>query len=143
MNTHESSLPLHNSKRYNFWFKHQSAWFRILFALIILAGLIFPAVSQASAASPSGQSGTDKYTWTPQDADAPNLFSYMGNRSLRLDTANLPHITYGGDHLYYAHNDGSNWIFETVDPSPGVGLFASLALDSSNRPKSDRSHVVL
>ncbi|MDH7486327.1 MAG: carboxypeptidase regulatory-like domain-containing protein, partial [Anaerolineae bacterium] len=58
----------------------------------------------------------------------------MTNRSLRLDTSGHPHIAYGGDHLYYAWHDGAAWHLETVDPSPGVGRYASLGLDGAGFP---------
>jgi hypothetical protein len=54
--------------------------------------------------------------------------------SLRLDGNDHPHIAYGGDNLYHAWNDGISWHYETIDASPGVGVYASLALDSSGKP---------
>jgi len=55
-------------------------------------------------------------------------------RSLAVDGDNEPHIAYGGDHLYYAWHDGVTWQSETVDPAWGVGLYASLSLESSGVP---------
>ena len=72
--------------------------------------------------------------WITQAVDAPTLFAYMTDRSLRLDSANHPHIVFGGDHLYYGYHNGTSWSIETVDPANGVGLFASIALDASDRP---------
>jgi hypothetical protein len=41
---------------------------------------------------------------------------------------------YGGDHLYYAYFDGTSWTTEVADSSPEVGAYASIAVDSDNRP---------
>src|SRR4030042_2109936 len=113
--------------------RHSNSY-RFFLRMIILLCLVLLASASGSATELAEQSGVNNFTWTRTSADDPMLFSYMGDRSLRLDTNNPPHIAFGGDHLYYAHHDGSNWFFEKVDPSDGVGLFASLALDSSNRP---------
>ncbi len=111
-----------------------SSWTRILFGVIILVGMFFSASNQGDAAIQADQSITNAFLWKFRNVDDPMLFNYMGDRSLRLDSSNNPHIAFGGDHLYYASYDGSNWTFETVDPSDGVGLFTSLALDSQNKP---------
>jgi hypothetical protein len=58
----------------------------------------------------------------------------MGNRSLQLDAEGHPHIAYGGDHLYYARHDGTQWHYEVADGSAGVGEYASLALDGTGHP---------
>ena len=60
----------------------------------------------------------------------------MSSRSIAVDSNNHPHFAYGGDHLYYAYYDGSSWHYETVDSSPGVGRYASIALD-----ESDNAHI--
>ncbi|MEK6560031.1 MAG: hypothetical protein AABZ43_07790 [Planctomycetota bacterium] len=60
----------------------------------------------------------------------------MSSRAIAVDSNNHPHFTYGGDHLYYAYYDGSSWHYETVDSSPGVGRYASIALD-----ESDNAHI--
>jgi hypothetical protein len=61
--------------------------------------------------------------------------------SLAFDTLNRPHIAYydspsfGTGLLKYATYDGSAWQTYTVDNSAtNLGLYASLALDSNNRP---------
>ena len=69
-----------------------------------------------------------------QCVDCPKDYYRMTPGSLRLDSNDHPHIAYGGDHLYHAWNDGSTWHYETVDASPGVGAYASLALDSTGKP---------
>jgi len=35
--------------------------------------------------------------------------------SFALDSSDRPHIAYGGDHLYYAYFDGTQWQYEVVD----------------------------
>jgi hypothetical protein len=64
----------------------------------------------------------------------PQVLRYLTDRSLRLDPAGRPRIAYGGDHLYYAWHDGTTWHLETVDDAPGVGAYASLALDGGGYP---------
>ncbi len=69
-----------------------------------------------------------------QCVDCAKYYYNMTPGSLRLDGNDYPHIAYGGDHLYHAWNDGQTWHYETVDSSPGVGVYASLALDSTGKP---------
>jgi hypothetical protein len=71
--------------------------------------------------------------------DCPRYFSSMTRRSLRLDDDGHPHIAYGGDGLYYAWYDGAEWQHETVDSSPRVGLYTSLALDAAGYPHKSSS----
>jgi hypothetical protein len=72
--------------------------------------------------------------WHVECVDCPKQFSYMTDRSLRLDGDGRPHIAYGGKHLYYAWQDGTTWHIETVDSGRLVGRFASLVLDGSGQP---------
>jgi len=67
--------------------------------------------------------------WVIECADCPRYFDHLTDRSLRLDAAGHPRVAYGEDHLYYAWHDGSQWHSQVVDASPGVGGYASLALD--------------
>ncbi len=96
---------------------------------LFVGGLGISAV-RAADATPAH----DTITWTTEHVGPQPLISLMSARSVRLDSNGRPRIVYGGDHLYYASFDGANWTLETVDPDDGVGLFASLALDSLNRP---------
>ncbi len=75
------------------------------------------------------------HTWHIQRVDTPRFFQEMTDRSLRLDAQNHPHIAYGGDFLYYAWYDGTQWHSEIVDDSGGVGRYASLALDGDGNPR--------
>ncbi len=54
--------------------------------------------------------------------------------SLKLDSSNQPHISYGNNYLKYAVWNGSSWIITTADSNSGVNTYSSLALDSNNRP---------
>jgi hypothetical protein len=71
--------------------------------------------------------------WTIEGVDTPKHFDDLTQRSIALDSNNHPHIAYGGDHLYHAYYDGSQWHYETVDSSPGVNDYASIAIDSQNK----------
>ncbi len=72
--------------------------------------------------------------WITTCADCPKYVMEATDRNLQLDTQGLPHITYGGDHLYYAWYDGTAWRHETADRSRGVGQYAALALSASGQP---------
>ena len=72
-------------------------------------------------------------TWHTEYVEAPKFFLTM-RHYLALDSQGHPHLAYGGDYLYYAYYDGTNWHTETVDDSPGAGWYASLALDSHDLP---------
>src|SRR3989304_75936 len=72
--------------------------------------------------------------WTTQVVDAPKFFNNFYSRAIATEkTTNLPHIVYGGDRLYHAYFNGSQWQVETIDNSPFTGEFASLALDANNK----------
>jgi hypothetical protein len=59
---------------------------------------------------------------------------YLHDRSIAVEeTTNHPHIVYGEQNLYHSYFDGTQWQHETVDNSPGVGLSASIAIDSNNK----------
>ncbi|MCU0611800.1 MAG: carboxypeptidase regulatory-like domain-containing protein [Candidatus Eisenbacteria bacterium] len=94
-----------------------------------LLALAFLALSLAVSVA-----GTQPEDWMIECADCPKRFGKMTDRCLCLDTSGFPHIAYGHDHLYYAWFDGAFWHHETVDTSPGVGMFTSMAMDSMGFP---------
>jgi hypothetical protein len=97
-------------------------------------------VSEASIKTPETITSGDVVVqgsgavWAIETVDDPKTFSQMTDRSLVLDSADHPHITYGEDHLYYAWHDGTVWHHQTVDPSPSVGTYASIRVDSNDWP---------
>lgn len=86
----------------------------------------FPGGTEPAAAPAS--------TWQVEPVDLAKSFSLMSTRSLALDGADHPHIAYGGNGLYYAYHDGSNWNLETVDRTPGLGQYAAIGVDAAGHP---------
>ncbi len=74
---------------------------------------------------------------------APIRSSELRAGRMALDGAGRAHIPYctfhsipePSDHLYYAREEETGWYTTTVDPSPGVGQYSSLALDAAGRPR--------
>jgi hypothetical protein len=54
--------------------------------------------------------------------------------SLQIDSHNKPHLAYGGDHLYYAHQTPDGWQRSVVDAGNSVGEINALGLDSVDQP---------
>ena len=77
--------------------------------------------------------------WRTTPVDAPKQFKNFYGRSIAVDSSGNPHIVYGEDHLYHAYHDGTAWQAETVDNSPGVGQYASIAIYSAGG--TDSIHV--
>jgi len=110
---------------------------RLCALLVILVTIVaFSGYWLAKAADNTETPDANIVTWTTEKVTNTKLFSWMGTRSLRRDSSGVYHVAYGGDGLYYAFstNGGANWTVQTVDDSPGVGLYTSLALDSANKP---------
>jgi hypothetical protein len=76
----------------------------------------------------------DYFLWEVESVDAPKYILDMTNSYVAYDSYGNPHLAYGSDHLYYAYRSGSSWYLETVDSSPGVGSYASIALDKNDKP---------
>ena len=90
----------------------------LLFLVILIPTIIF----------------SEQHDWEIQCVDCRHSFQYMTDRSLRCDSQGHPHIVYGGDNLYHAYHDGYSWNIEIVDETPGVGWWASIALDDMDNP---------
>ena len=86
---------------------------------------------------PSGKNDTNLTApfqspdWMYEAVDESKGWDNCYQRTIALDADNHPHLAYGGDHLYHAWYDGGNWWNETVDSSPNVGAYASLAIDTA------------
>ena len=107
----------------------------ILLVLLISAMLGSLGLADARPASAAPQADQPiNYLWSTERADASRFFDNLTNRSMAVDTSGYPHMAYGGDHLYHAWFNGTNWIVETVDSSFGVGLYAAIDIDKNNHP---------
>jgi len=84
--------------------------------------------------SNSEQLIADENTWDIQFVDTAKQFHSMSTRSIVTDEDGTVHIVYGGDNLYYATFHEGSWQLTTIDNSPAVGTFASIALDSHGNP---------
>ena len=91
-----------------------------------------PGSADQRVAAAASEVSASTMMWSVQAVEAPKLFKEMTDRSLAVDGNGRPHIAYGGDHLYYAYYEGSKWVRETVDASPGVGAHASIAVTGTN-----------
>jgi hypothetical protein len=110
---------------------------RWLSALVVFSLLCigFAGAGVAQAPQPAGQEAAAAAfpVWQTEFAVNPSrAFAELSSRSLAFDSADHPHIAYGGDHLYHAWHDGSSWHTETVDAAWGVGRWASIAIDSGS-----------
>ena len=104
-------------------------------ALLIAFSLLAATIQGVTAGRLISSPESVDASWKLYQVDAPKYFLNMTDRSLHYDSAGKPHVVYGGEHLYYAWFDGSTWHKTTVDSSPDVGQYASLAFDTSNRPR--------
>jgi hypothetical protein len=110
---------------------------RMALFLVLSLVLSLPLSGAALGAPPRDADeveGGVQRIWALERVDAPQAYSNLTQRSLRVDSNNYPRVAYGGDHLYYARYDGSTWNITTVDGSFGVGQYASLALDRNGNP---------
>ncbi len=108
--------------------------------LSIISAVLFLSLTAASvlgapaAGRPNSSESVAPLAFSLNSVHAPKIFRDMNSHSLRLDSAKLPHVAYGADHLYYASYNGTTWDIQTVDASAGVGAYASLALGSDDTP---------
>ncbi len=87
-----------------------------------------------AAAPPITSTPPDPLPWQATCIDCPRAFDSLADHSLQVDSQGRLHVAYGGDHLYYATFDGLAWQRAVVDAAPGVGRYASLALDPNGAP---------
>jgi subtilisin family serine protease len=72
--------------------------------------------------------------WSIEAVDVPKRFSDFYSRAIAIDrVTNKPHIVYGGNQLYHAYFNGTQWIRETIDSALGAGRYASIAIDLNNK----------
>jgi hypothetical protein len=111
--------------------------------LPILLALLIPWLLALAPGVGSGAADqTRGLVWRSECVDCPTSVFQIGDRSLVVDAAGLPHVVYAGDMLYYASYDGAAsqaaWQVETIDSAPGSDdLYpspASLALDAAGAP---------
>ena len=108
-------------------------------AFVLLSVLCLDGATFAQDSPPPTVTGSSTLSastpWIPTCIDCPKRFDPPGDHYLAVDAQGRAHLAYGGDALYYPRQDGGQWQIETVDPAPGVGSAASLAIDSSGQPQ--------
>jgi hypothetical protein len=123
-------------------------WMRLgwLIASLLCAGILTVTVTRtASSAIRRGAPGAPDggLSWTIESVENNRYFYEMTDRSLATypktgslyqTLSNTLQYAYGGDHLYYAYFDGTSWANQVVDSNPGVGAYASIAVDKNNLP---------
>lgn len=55
-----------------------------------------------------------------------NFFSWGTFRGTAIDPDGILHVAYGGDNLYHASYNGSDWVLETVDIAPRSGKMPTM-----------------
>lgn len=89
-------------------------------------GLALPSALQTTNTDQLSQDGA----WFIERVDDTHYFTNTADRILQTNAQGYPRLAYGGDHLYYAAWDGSQWNIQVADASDYVGEYATLALDS-------------
>ncbi len=90
-----------------------------IIAVFIIAVILVPSLTCAS--------------WNIVYVDAPRNFTEFSSRAVAIDSSGNPHVVYGRDSLYYAYYNGSIWLHNTIDFSPGVKEYSTIAIDSSDK----------
>ena len=103
-------------------------------SIFLLAALLISTIPAAAATGSVQSPDLTGLNWLIDTVDSAQQFENMSSRSIRLDSNGNPVIAYGGRKLYFARYTGSKWSISVADGSYGVGSYASLDLDSSNRP---------
>ena len=107
----------------------------VLFASLLAVSLFVTSFGGLAVDRVVAEEESGDLSWTIYNVDSPSYFTNMTDRSMTFDTNGYPHVAYGGDHLYYAWFDGTQWNKLTVDNESQVGQYASIALDDSNNPR--------
>ena len=115
-------------------FRNGGGWI-ILVGMLAVFGMLMAPIQGAAAEKLPQTPETGDITWEIHNVDAPKHYTNMTDRSMRFDSTGKAHVAFGGDHLYYAWFDGTNWQTTTVDSSQDVGQYAALALDTYDRPR--------
>jgi uncharacterized protein YuzE len=109
---------------------HSGISFKHLVYLILISALLLTP-TMAEGVTPGTPEVPIAEGWRADRADSQVDIIDPSQHSLRLDADGYACIAYGGDHLYYAHYNGTSWLIQMVDNNWGVGSAAALALDSS------------
>lgn len=121
--------------------------YRVLLVILFITGLVLEGCQEIrSAPSYTGKiiqlgqinphAPEFPIEWEIQRLDVPSYFKYLGRGYLKLRAPGEPCVVYGNDHLYFSCFDGHQWQQEIVDADFGVGIYATLAIDSQ-----DCSHI--
>jgi hypothetical protein len=73
-------------------------------------------------------------TWQSQNIDSVSYATFTSNA---LDSSGNQHVAFRDNTLNYlrmANWDGSSYQIETVDPTPGAGMYCSMKIDGNDHP---------
>jgi hypothetical protein len=76
--------------------------------------------------------------WDSQFVVTPKFFSKGSSRAVALKSDGTPCVAYGGYNMYVACRDTGGFTVQKVDAAPGVGEYASIAIDKND---GDLVHV--
>jgi hypothetical protein len=68
----------------------------LFFILVGVAIIMFPTLNGSVQIASAASNPAAPLSWTFQRVDTSSVFSDIGNRSLRLDANDHPHIAFGG-----------------------------------------------
>jgi hypothetical protein len=105
--------------------------FKII-AIFMLGVLLSPFSAVNANPTIPTEPNSPYHLWKYKPIDQSKKFSALNEHSLKLDSNDHPHLTYGGNQLFYAWFDSAAWQYEIVDSSANSGLDASLLLDQND-----------